>query len=103
MTEKGKRSAEYTARYGNMPGSSKGSGSRVSYLDCDAKLLCECLDAFVRARGAVLFGLTSDGGVFAVTFFIADAREKRYYHDVGEMIDGLKEWVAYAQKVAKDL
>jgi len=54
-----------------------------------------CVDAVTRAGGAVMLGLTSDGGAFSVCVLHGDDKIKEYPHGISECTDLLKALTQY--------
>jgi hypothetical protein len=52
----------------------------VNYSEIDAGELKLALDAVTRAGGAIMFGLTSDGGAFSVMVLSSEGKAKEYPH-----------------------
>lgn len=51
-----------------------------NWSDVDATRLRTCADAVTRAGGAIMLGLTSDGGAFSICVLLADEKIKEYPH-----------------------
>ncbi len=77
------------------PGSSPTSIKRTQYREVDAAKVLEVIERATAGGNAVLFGVTGDGGAFAVTFFIGDVRKKVYAPSVEEFEVLLDEWIDY--------
>lgn len=78
-----------------MPGGAATSIKRVSYREVDTTKLVQLLEVCTHSGGAVLFGITSDGGAFALTFFAGNDRKKVYAPDVEALEAILEEWSDY--------
>lgn len=67
----------------------------VHYSDADAKQVLLAIDAVTRAGGALMFGITSDGGAFSVVVLSSDGKAKEYPHTADELRDTLQAIVEY--------
>jgi len=73
----------------------KNQGHSCSWGDIDATALRGAIDAVTRGGGAIMLGLTSDGGAYSVCVLQDSDKMKEYPHSAGEceeMLRGLVEW-----------
>jgi len=66
-----------------------------NWSDIDATAIRACIDAVTRAGGAVMLGLTSDGGAFSVCILHDQDKIKEYPHGKTEctaMLQALTEY-----------
>jgi hypothetical protein len=79
------------------PGARKAARNNVSFEEVDAARLCRLLQVLASQHSALLLGITSDGGAFALTFLLGNVREKRYT-ETAEGFDSLvQEWLDYLE------
>lgn len=57
----------------------------VNYGMLDAIVLRRTIDAITRAGGAIMLGVTSDGGAYSCVVLHGDAKIKEYPHSVEEL------------------
>jgi hypothetical protein len=58
--------------------------------DVDANVIRGAVDAVTRAGGAIMFGVTSDGGAYSLCILHGQDKLKEYSHDPQELTDLLK-------------
>lgn len=67
------------------------SGTNVCHWsDIDSAIVRGAIDAVARAGGAIMFGVTSDGGCFSVCLLHNAEKIKEYPHDPEEASDLLE-------------
>jgi hypothetical protein len=69
--------------------------NRMTDVECyysmaDAVLILQAIDAVTRSGGAVMFGLTSDGGAFSFLILDGDDKVREYPHGVDELTQLLR-------------
>jgi len=65
----------------------------LNYGSCDTNTLQRAIDRITRNGGAVMFGLTSDGGAYSVVVLYKDEKLKEYPSST-EQLEGLLEDLA---------
>lgn len=55
-----------------------------NWSDVDPLSIRTCTDAVTRAGGALMLGITSDGGAFSICVLLADEKIKEYPHGKAE-------------------
>lgn len=74
------------AKKGRFDGLSRAGSSGEAELDgLDASVLLATVLAVVRGGGAIMFGLTSDGGALCITLLDGGERHKEYLHTSEEI------------------
>jgi len=63
--------------------------------DVDPTAVRHCIDAVTRAGGAIMLGLTSDGGAFSICVLHGEDKIKEYPHGVSECLDLLQALAEY--------
>jgi hypothetical protein len=63
--------------------------------DIDPSTLRTCIDAVTRAGGAIMLGLTSDGGAYSICVLSGDDKIKEYPHGKLECNDMLRALTEY--------
>jgi hypothetical protein len=61
------------------------AGVDCCYRDASPEVLVGVIDAVTQAGGAIMLGVTSDGGAFSVCVLHGDEKIKEYPHDVAEL------------------
>lgn len=59
------------------------------YSDADATIIKRAIDAVARGGGAIMFGVTSDGGAYSLCVLHDDSKVKDYPHGVDELHEAL--------------
>lgn len=67
------------------------SAEPCAYSAIDPTLLRRTIDVVTRAGGAVMFGVTSDGGAYSVMVLYKDQKLKEYPHGADECASLLEE------------
>lgn len=67
----------------------------VHYSEVDADHVRMALDAVTRAGGAIMFGLTSDGGAFSVMVLSSEGKAKEYPHTAEEFSELMRSITDY--------
>lgn len=68
----------------------KASGDASDWSSVDAGLIRGCIDAVTKAGGAVMFGVTADGGAFSLCLLQNDEKLKDYPHSTAECEERLQ-------------
>jgi hypothetical protein len=72
------------------------SGTDVCHWsDVDSAVIRGAVDAVARAGGAIMFGVTSDGGCFSVCLLHNAEKIKEYPHNAEEVSDLLEEIIRH--------
>jgi len=72
-------------------------GTECHWSDVDATILRGAIDAVSKAGGALMFGVTSDGGAFSLCILQGDQKVKEYPHSPAsceETLTGMTQWYA---------
>lgn len=59
------------------------------YSDADATKLRLAIDAVTRSGGAIMFGVTQDGGAYSILVLSGNDKAKEYPHTAQELMDTL--------------
>jgi len=73
----------------------KNTGDPCSWSDIDATTFRGAVDAVTKGGGAVMFGLTSDGGAYSVCVLQDADKMKEYPHNVEECEDLLRSLIEW--------
>lgn len=57
--------------------------------EVDCAILRDAIDAVTRAGGAIMFGLTRDGGAFSICVLDGTQKAKEYPHGIDELHETL--------------
>jgi hypothetical protein len=64
--------------------------SECYYSMADAALVLQAIDAVTRSGGALMFGITSDGGAFSFLILDGDDKVREYPHGLDELTQLLR-------------
>jgi len=71
-----------------------------NWSDIQPEIIRGCTDAVTRAGGAIMLGLTSDGGAFSICVLHGEDKIKEYPHGRAECEDLMRELTEYfAEKI----
>lgn len=74
-----------------------GDNAHYNYSDIDPTILRGAIDSVARAGGAIMFGLTADGGAYSLCILQGQEKLKDYPHTPTELetrLTDLTEWYA---------
>lgn len=80
--------AKAAGKYGR---GGRGMGTAVSIAECDPIQLRSCVAAVTAAGDAILFSLTTSGGIVAITIFSDNGPDKLYAKSQEELAETLQE------------
>jgi len=71
------------------------TGALCDWSAIDPAILRGAVDAVTKSGGAIMFGVTADGGAFSICILQGDQKVKEYPHsteELEEMLKGITQW-----------